>query len=104
MPEWLIHLFRHDSKDFGHALIVAHRLDDWGLLAEIKRYHKLNGQLLKLYRQQYDLENTIEAALDNRWRSRVRLQLGAAEEKFYELSQVRGRKAAERLGRGRPTS
>ena len=51
LPAWLVHLLGTDSTAFPTVLREAARLDDWGLVANLERYHALDARVRAISRQ-----------------------------------------------------
>ena len=51
LPAWLVHLLGTDSAAFPTVLREATRLDDWGLVADLERYHALDARVRSISRQ-----------------------------------------------------
>ena len=51
LPAWLVHLLGTDSAAFPTVLREAARLDDWGLVADLERYHALDARVRAISRQ-----------------------------------------------------
>ena len=51
LPAWLVHLLGTDSAAFPSVLREAARLDDWGLVADLERYHALDARVRAISRQ-----------------------------------------------------
>ena len=51
LPAWLVHLLGTDSAAFPTLLREAARLDDWGLVADLERYHALDARVRAISRQ-----------------------------------------------------
>ena len=51
LPAWLVHLLGTDSAAFPTVLREATRLDDWGLVTDLERYHALDARVQAISRQ-----------------------------------------------------
>ena len=66
LPNWLIQLLGSKSPAFATLVVEAHLLDDWGLSANIERYHdldeaavELGDEIARLQLQQADTLNSL---------------------------------------------
>ena len=66
LPNWLVQLLGSKSPAFATLVIEAHLLDDWGLSADIERYHdldeaavELGDEIAHLQLQQADALNSL---------------------------------------------
>ena len=48
LPNWLVQLLGSKSPAFATLVVEAHLLDDWGLSADIERYHDLDETAVEL--------------------------------------------------------
>ena len=66
LPNWLIQLLGSKSPAFATLVVEAHLLDNWGLSADIERYHdldeaaiELGDEIARLQLQQADTLNSL---------------------------------------------
>ena len=66
LPNWLVQLLGSKSPAFATLVVEAHLLDDWGLSADIERYHELDeaavelgDEIARLQLQQADALNSL---------------------------------------------
>jgi hypothetical protein len=66
LPNWLVQLLGSKSPVFTTLVVEAHLLDDWGLSADIERYHdldeaavELGDEIARLQLQQADALNSL---------------------------------------------
>ena len=67
LPNWLIQLLGSKSPTFATLVVEASLLDDWGLSADIERYHdldeaavELGDEIARLQLQQADALNSLQ--------------------------------------------
>ena len=48
LPMWLINTISGKSSSYHQAMDLAHSMDDWGLVAELARYHESDTRVLNI--------------------------------------------------------
>jgi hypothetical protein len=114
IPAWFIQCISANSTAFPHVMDEVRRYSDWGLEAEVERYHTTDVALAELQATMREVQTAIDAALVQKHACHYRLARSDVEERLASLQAlssqhqeggteytVRGRRI---VGRGRPTA
>ena len=73
LPPWLVSILTADSQAFPVLIQEAERLDDWGFVAELERYHECEVQASCLSNEIASLQAEENYILQKIWLSHYRL-------------------------------
>ena len=59
---WLIDSISGKSSSYHQAIELAHSTDDWGLVAELARYHKSDTRVLNIVAEVHALNCKLQVA------------------------------------------
>jgi hypothetical protein len=85
IPNWFLPLIRASSPVFPLVIQRANQLQDWGLNAELHRYHNLDTRLQEITRQRQVLEAEEESIRTQGQYCRLRLEAARAPQRLADL-------------------
>ena len=111
LPMWLIDAISGKSSSYHQAMDLARSTDDWGLAAEIARYHEADTRILNIAAEIHALDCELQVAKATSRQSRSRLKGARASHRLRALQALDTRRptrtnahaARIRFGRGRPS-
>ena len=111
LPMWLIDTILGRSSSYHQAMELARSTDDWGLAAEIARYHETDTRILNIVAEIHALDCKLQVAKAASRQSRSRLEGARASHRLRALQALDTRRPTRanthatgiRFGRGRPS-
>ena len=111
LPMWLIDAISGKSSSYHWAMELARSTDDWGLAAEIARYHEANTRVLNIVAEIHALDCELQVVKAASRQSRSPLEGARASHCLQALQALDTRRptranahaAGIRFGRGRPS-
>ena len=111
IPMWLIDAIGGKSSSYHQAMELARSTDDWGLAAEVARYHEADTRILDIAGEIHALDCELQVAKANARHSRSRLEGAHAQHRLRALQALDTRRPTRanahagglRLARGRAT-
>ena len=79
LPMWLIDAISGKSSSYHQAMELARSTDDWGLAAEVARYHEADARILDITGEIHALDCELQVAKANARHSRSRLEGARAQ-------------------------
>ena len=109
LPMWLIDAISGKSSSYHQAMDLARSTDDWGLAAEVARYHESNSRILNITAEIHALDCELQLVKASARRSRSRLKGARAQHRLRALQALDTRRptranahtAGLRFARGR---
>ena len=109
LPMWLIDAISGKSASYHQAMELARSTDDWGLAAEIARYHEADTRVLNIVAKIHALDCELQAVKAASHQSRSRLEGARAQQQLRALQALDTRRptranahaAGLRFARGR---
>jgi hypothetical protein len=110
LPPWFLAGIRAGSSLYHHVVSLARAKKDWGLIADLDRYHSLDQRCIDLARNIRHIEDQLCDARSEQQQARNRLEEAQAHVQFACLERCRDaavhmasmRGQVARRGRGRP--
>ena len=110
LPMWLIDTISGKSSSYHQAMELAHSTNDWGLAAEVARYHEADTHILNIVAEIHALDCELQVVKATSRQSRSRLEGARAQHRLRALQALDTRHpthtnahaAGLRFGRGRP--
>ena len=111
LPMWLIDAIGGKSASYHQAMDLARSTDDWGLAAEVARYHEADTRTLNIAAEIHALDCELQLAKAEARQSRGRLEGARAQHRLRALqaldtrrpTRVNAHAAGLRFARGRAT-
>ena len=111
LPMWLIDAIGGKSSSYHQAMELARSTDDWGLAAEVARYHEADTRILNIAAEIHALDCELQIAKAETRQSRSRLEGARAQQRLRALQALDTRRptranahaAGLRFARGRAT-
>ena len=111
LPMWLIDAIGGKSSSYHQAIDLARSTDDWGLAAEVARYHETDTRILNIAAEIHALDCELQLAKAQTRQSRSRLEGARAQHRLRALqaldtrrpTRVNAHTAGLRFARGRAT-
>ena len=111
LPMWLIDAIGGKSASYHQAMDLARSTDDWGLAAEVARYHEADMRILNIAAEIHTLDCELQIAKAETRQSRGRLEGARAQQRLRALQALDTRRptctnahaAGFRFARGRAT-
>ena len=111
LPMWLIDAIGGKSSSYHQAMDLARSTDDWGLAAEVARYHEADTRILNIAAEIHALDCELQIAKAETRQSRGRLEGARAQQRLRALQALDTRRptranahaAGLRFARGRAT-
>ena len=111
LPMWLIDAIGGKSSSYHQAMDLARSTDDWGLAAEVARYHEADTRILNIVAEIHALDCELQLAKAETHQSRGRLEGARAQHRLRALQALDTRRptranahaAGLRFARGRAT-
>ena len=111
LPMWLIDAIGGKSSSYHQAMDLARSTDDWGLAAEVARYHEADMRILNIAAEIHTLDCELQIAKAETRQSRGRLEGARAQQRLRALQALDTRRptctnahaAGFRFARGRAT-
>ena len=111
LPMWLIDTIGGKSSSYHQAMDLARSTDDWGLAAEVARYHEVDTRILNIAAEIHALNCELQLAKAETRQSRGRLEGARAQHRLRALQALDTRRptranahaAGLRFARGRAT-
>ena len=111
LPMWLIDAIGGKSASYHQAVELARSTDDWGLAAEVARYHEADTHILNIAAEIHALDCELQIAKAETRQSRSRLEGARAQQRLRALQALDTRRPARanahaaglRFARGRAT-
>ena len=85
LPMWLIDAIGGKSSSYHQAMDLAHSTDDWGLAAEVARYHEADTHILNIAAEIHALDCELQIAKAETRQSRGRLEGARAQQRLRAL-------------------
>ena len=85
LPMWLIDAISGKVSSYHQALDLARSTDDWGLAAEIARYHEIDTHVLNIAAKIHALDCELQVAKAGACQSRSRLEGAHAPQRLKAL-------------------
>ena len=85
LPMWLIDAISGKSSSYHQAMDLVRSTDDWGLAAEIARYHKTDTRILNIAAEIHALDCELQVAKATARQSRSRLEGAHAQQRLRAL-------------------
>ena len=109
LPMWLIDAIGGKSSSYHQAMDLACSTDDWGLAAEVARYHEADTRILNIAAEIHTLDCELQLAKAKTRQSRSRLEGARAQHRLRALqaldtrrpTRVNAHAAGLRFARGR---
>ena len=109
LPMWLIDAISGKSSSYHQAMDLAHSTDDWGLAAELARYHEADTCVLNITAEIHTLDCELQVVKAARRQSRSCLEGAHAQHRLRALQALDTRRptcanahaVGIRFGRGR---
>ena len=111
LPMWLIDAIGGKSSSYHQAMDLARSTDDWGLAAEVARYHEANTRILNIAAEIHALDCELQLAKAETRQSRSRLEGARTQHHLRALQALDTRRPTRanahagglRFARGRAT-
>ena len=111
LPMWLIDVIGGKSSSYHHAIDLARSTDDWGLAAEVARYHEADTCILNIAAEIHALDCELQLVKAEARQSRGRLEGACAQQRLRALqaldtrrpTRVNAHAAGLRFAHGRAT-
>ena len=111
LPMWLIDTIGGKASSYHQALDLARSTDDWGLAAEVARYHEVDTRILNIAAEIHALDCELQLAKAETRQSRSRLEGARAQHRLRALQALNTRRPTHanahavglRFARGRAT-
>jgi hypothetical protein len=111
LPMWLIDAISGKSSSYHQAIDLARSMDDWGLAAELARYHEADTCVLNIAAEIHTLDCELQVVKAARRQSRSCLKGAHAQHRLRALQALDTRHptcanahaTGIRFGRGRPS-
>ena len=111
LPMWLIDTIGGKSSSYHQAMDLARSTDDWGLAAEVARYHEADTRILNIAAEIHALDCELQIAKAEARQSRSRLEGARAQQRLRALQALDTRRPTRanahatglRFARGRAT-
>ena len=111
LPMWLIDVIGGKSSSYHQAMDLARSTDDWGLAAEVARYHEADTRILNIAAEIHALDCELQLAKAETRQSRSRLEGARAQHRLRALQALDTRRPTRanahagglRFARGRAT-
>ena len=111
LPMWLIDAIGGKSSSYHQALDLARSTDDWGLAAEVARYHEADTRILNFAAEIHALDCELQLVKAETRQSRSRLEGARAQHRLRALQALDTRRPTRanahagglRFARGRAT-
>ena len=85
LPMWLIDAIGGKSSSYHQAVDLARSTDDWGLAAEVARYHEADARILDIAGEIHALDCELQVVKANARHSRSRLEGARAQHRLRAL-------------------
>ena len=85
LPIWLIDAISGKSSSYHQALDLARSTDDWGLAAEVARYHETDTRILNIAAEIHALDCELQVVKATACQSRSRLEGARAPQRLRAL-------------------
>ena len=85
LPMWLIDAIGGKSSSYHQAIDLARSTDDWGLAAEVARYHEADTRILNIAAEIHALDCELQLAKAETRQSRGRLEGARAQHRLRAL-------------------
>jgi hypothetical protein len=111
LPMWLIDAIGGKSSSYHQAMDLARSTDDWGLAAEVARYHEADTRILNIATEIHALDCELQLVKAETRQSRSRLEGARAQHRLRALQALDTRRPTRanahsgglRFARGRAT-
>ena len=111
LPMWLIDAIGGKSSSYHQAVDLARSTDDWGLAAEVARYHEADTRILNIAAEIHALDCELQLVKAEARQSRGRLEGARAQHRLKALQaldthrpiRVNAHAGGLRFARGRAT-
>ena len=111
LPMWLIDAIGGKSSSYHQAMDLARSTDDWGLAAEVARYHEADTRILNIAAEIHALNCELQLVKAETRQSRARLEGARAQHRLRALQALDTRRPTRanahagglRFARGRAT-
>ena len=111
LPMWLIDTISGKSSSYHQAMDLARNTDDWGLAAEVARYHEADARILDIAGEIHALDCELQVVKASARHSRSRLEGARAQHRLRALQALDTRRPTRanahagglRFTRGRAT-
>ena len=111
LPMWLIDAIGGKSSSYHQAMDLARSTDDWGLAAEVARYHEADTRILNIAAEIHALDCELQLVKAETRQSRSRLEGARAQHRLRALQALDTRRPTRanahagglRFARGRAT-
>ena len=111
LPMWLINAIGGKSSSYHQAMDLARSTDDWGLAAEVARYHEADTRILNIAAEIHALDCELQLAKAETRQSCSRLEGARAQHRLRALQALDTRRPTRtnahagglRFARGRAT-
>ena len=108
---WLIDAIGGKSSSYHQAIDLARSTDDWGLAAEVARYHEADTRILNIAAEIHALDCELQLVKAEARQSRSRLEGARAQHRLRALQALDTRRPTRanahagglRFARGRAT-
>ena len=85
LPMWLINTISGKSSSYHQAMDLACSTDDWGLAAEIARYHEADSRILNIAAEIHTLDCELQLVKASAHQSRSHLEGARAQHRLRAL-------------------
>ena len=85
LPMWLIDAIGGKSSSYHQAIELARSTDDWGLAAEVARYHEADTRILNIAAEIHALDCELQLVKAETRQSRSRLEGARAQHRLRAL-------------------
>ena len=85
LPMWFIDTISGKSSSYHQAMDLAHSTDDWGLAAEVARYHKADSRILNIAAEIHALDCKLQLVKASAHQSRSCLEGARAQQRLRAL-------------------
>ena len=85
LPMWLIDAIGGKSASYHQAAELAHSTDDWGLVAEVARYHEADTRILNIAAEIHALDCELQVVKASARQSHSRLEGAHAQQRLRAL-------------------
>ena len=85
LPMWLIDAISGKSSSYHQAIELARSTDDWGLAAEVARYHESDTRVLNIVAEIHTLNCELQVVKATSRQSRSRLEGARAQHRLRAL-------------------
>ena len=85
LPMWLIDAISGKASSYPQAMELAHSTDDWGLAAEVARYHETDTRILNIAAEIHALDCELQVAKAAARQSRSHLKAARAPQRLRAL-------------------